>query len=104
MPEIPTIGDKIAGSAQQVMEKGLGAVEGGVDNAIGSMKDAVHELRNEVEDIVDRAFSRFKEVWQDQQPKVAKYIAAHPWLVLRGFVLVSYLIAGRQQNRAPYRM
>ncbi len=104
MPEIPTIGDKIAGSAQQVMEKGLDEVEGGVDNAIGSTKDAVHELRNEAEDIVDRAFGRFKELWQDRQPKVEKYIASHPWLVLGGFLVVGYLIAGRLGNRAPYRM
>ena len=101
MPEIQRIGDKIAGSAQQVVDQELDAVEGGV-NAIASTKDAVHELRNEAEDIIDRAFGRFKELWQDQQPKVEKYIASHPWLVLGGFLLVGYFIAGaRQRNSTP---
>ena len=99
MPEIQRIGDKIAGSAQQVVDQELDAVEGGV-NAIASTKDAVHELRNEAEDIIDRAFGRFKELWQDQQPKVEKYIASHPWLLLGGFLLVGYFIAGARQRNS----
>jgi hypothetical protein len=94
--------DRIAGTAQQLVNGELDTVEGGVDNAIDSTKDAVHELRNEAEDIIDRAFGRFKELWQDQQPKVEKYIASHPWLVLGGFLLVGYFIAGaRQRNSTP---
>jgi ElaB/YqjD/DUF883 family membrane-anchored ribosome-binding protein len=104
MPKIQGIGDKTGESAQQVVDQELDAAEGGVDNAIHSTKDAVHELRNEAEDIIDRAFGRFKELWQDQQPKVEKYIASHPWLALGGLLLVGYLIAGRQRNRAPYRV
>jgi ElaB/YqjD/DUF883 family membrane-anchored ribosome-binding protein len=104
MPKIQRNGETIGESAQQVVDQELDAVEGGVDNAIDSTKDAVHELRNEAEDIIDRAFGRFKELWQDQQPKVEKYIASHPWLALGAFLLVGYLIAGRQRNRAPYRM
>ena len=61
MPEIQRIGDKIAGSAQQVVDQELKVVEGGVDNAIDSTKDAVHNLRNEAEDIIDRVFGRVKE-------------------------------------------
>jgi hypothetical protein len=94
--------DRIAGTAQQLVNGELDTVKGGVDNAIDSTKDAVHELRNEAEDIIDRAFGRFKELWQDQQPKVEKYIASHPWLVLGGFLLVGYFIAGaRQRNSTP---
>jgi hypothetical protein len=104
MPEIQRIRDKIGESAQQVVDQELDAVEGGVDNAIDSTKDVVHELRNGAEDIIDRAFGRFKELWENQQPKVEEFVASHPWLVLGGFLLVGYLIAGRQGNRAPYRM
>jgi uncharacterized protein YjbJ (UPF0337 family) len=92
--------DRIAGTAQQLVNGELDTVEGGVDNAIDSTKDAVHELRNEAEDIIDRAFGRFKELWQDQQPKVEKYIASHPWLVLGGFLLVGYFIAGARQRNS----
>ena len=104
MPEIQRIGDKIGESAQQVVDQELDAVKGGMDNAIDSTKDVVHELRNEAENIIDRAFGRFKELWENQQPKVEDFVASHPWLVLGGFLLVGYLIAGRQGNRAPYRM
>jgi hypothetical protein len=86
------------------VDQELDAVEGGVDNAIDSTKDAVHELRKEAEDIIDRAFGRFKELWQDQQRQVEKCIASHPRLALEGFLLVGYLIAGRRRNHASYRM
>jgi hypothetical protein len=100
MPEIQRMGEKIAASAQQLVDQELDAVEGGVDNAIASTKDAVGELRNEAEDIIDRAFGRFKELWEAQQPQVEKYIASHPWLVLGGFLLVGYLIAGARQRNS----
>ena len=92
--------DRIAGTAQQLVNGELDTVEGGVDNAIDSTKDAVHELRNEAEDIIDRAFGRFKELWQDQQPKVEKYIASHSWLLLGGFLLVGYFIVGARQRNS----
>ena len=98
MPKTQMMKDKIVGTAQQLVNGELDTVEGGVDNAIDSTKDAVHELRNEADDIIDRAFGRFKELWQDQQPKVEKYIASHPWLVLGGFLLVGYLIAGARER------
>jgi hypothetical protein len=60
MPEIQRIGE-IGESAQQVVDQELETVEGGVDNAIDSTKDAVHNLRNEAEDIIDRVFGRVKE-------------------------------------------
>ena len=83
------------------MNQKLDTVEDGMDNAIDSTKDAVHELRNEAEDIVDRAFGHFTELWQDQQAKVEKFMASHPWLLLGGFLLVGYLIAGpRERKRA----
>ena len=94
MPKTQMMKDKIVGTAQQLVNEELDTVGGGVDNAIDSTKDAVHELRNEAEDIIDRAFGRFKELWDSQQPKVEKFIASHPWLVLGGFLLVGYLIAG----------
>ncbi len=100
MPKTQMMKDKIVGTAQQMVNEELDTVEGGVDNAIDSTKDAVHELRNEAEDIIDRAFGRFKELWDDQQPKVEKYIASHPWLVLGGFLLVGYLIAGARERNS----
>ena len=60
MPRTEITGEKIAGTAQRVAKRELDTVEEGVDNAIDSSKETVHELRTEAEDIIDHALNRFR--------------------------------------------
>jgi hypothetical protein len=86
----------IAGAAQDVLTQNLNSVEAKVDTVL---KDAIHEVRSEAEDVVDQTLNRFKGTWEQQRPKIEDFMASHPWMVLGGLLLLGYFFAGTQRAR-----
>ncbi|HKT34669.1 MAG TPA: hypothetical protein VJR03_07540 [Nitrospira sp.] len=99
MQESHMMDEPIAGTARQVASQQLDTLEEQADGAVDSTKETIHEFRNEAEDFIDQALRRLQQVWNQQQPKLEHYMATHPWLVLGGFLLVGYLIAGSRTSR-----
>lgn len=94
--------DKLAGAAKTVADEGMNTVETAVNPAIDSTKDAVHELRNDameaVNQTVDQTVGSVKETLEQQRPRFEQYIAAHPWIMLGGLVILWYLLSGRRET------
>jgi ElaB/YqjD/DUF883 family membrane-anchored ribosome-binding protein len=91
--------DQLVGTAKDVMNQNLDRVESGVDTAIDSTKEAVHELRNEAEEVVDRTLNRVKGAWEGRRPSVEQYMDSHPWVVIGGLLLLAYLFSRAQRMR-----
>jgi hypothetical protein len=89
----------IVGAAQGVVTHNLDSMESKVDTAI---KDAVHEVRSEAEQVVDHTLNRFKGTWEQQRPKIEEFMALHPWMVLGGLVLLGYFFAGSRRTRQSW--
>ena len=96
--------DQLVGTAKDVMNQNLDRVETGVDTAIDSTKQAVHELRNEAQDVVDRTLNRVKGAWEERRPRVEEYMDSHPWVVIAGLLLVAYLFSRTQQSGRENRV
>src|SRR4051794_4528416 len=88
--------DTLVGAAQGAVTHNLDAVEETVDTAIA---DAVHEARSGAQQVVDQTLNRVRGKWEEQRPKIEDYMAAHPWMVLAGLLVVGYLLAGIQRSR-----
>lgn len=92
--------DKLAGAAKTVADEGLNTVEAAVNSAINSTKDAVHELRSDaveaVNQTVDQTVGSVKETLEQQRPRFEQYIAAHPWIMLGGLLILGYLLTGKR--------
>jgi ElaB/YqjD/DUF883 family membrane-anchored ribosome-binding protein len=86
----------IVGAAQGVVAQNLSMVEAGVDTAI---QEAVHEVRSEAQQVVDRTLNRVKGTLEQQRPKIEEYMASHPWIVMGTLLLIGYLFAGTQRTR-----
>jgi hypothetical protein len=86
----------IVGTAQEVVTQNLDSVEAKVDTVI---KDAIHEVRSEAEEVVDHTLNRFKGTWEQQRPRIEDFMASHPWMVLGGLLLLGYFFAGTQRAR-----
>ena len=86
----------MVGAAQDVVTQNLDSVEARVDTVI---KDAIHEVRSEAEEVVDNTLNRFKGTWEQQRPKIEDFMASHPWMVLGGLLLLGYFFAGTQRAR-----
>ena len=67
MERQPKMEGNIVGAAQGVVTQNLDSVEAKVDTAI---RDAVHEVRSEAEEVVDQTLNRFKGTWEQQRPKI----------------------------------
>lgn len=94
---------KLAGAAKTVADEGLNTVEAAVSTAIDSTKEAVHELRNDAMEAVNRTVGqtvdRVKETFDQQRPRVEQYIASHPWIMLGGLLVLAYLFTGRRHSQ-----
>lgn len=100
--------DKIGGISKGIGSQYFDPVEAGVDTAIDSTEDVVHELRGNAEKIVDhtmnRILDRLMSSWERQRPRIEEYMASHPWMVLGGLLLLGYLFAGSQRKAAELRI
>ncbi len=94
MERQPKMEGNIVGAAQGVVTQNLDSVEAKVDTAI---RDAVHEVRSEAEEVVDQTLNRFKGTWEQQRPKIEEFMASHPWMVLGGLLLLGYFFAGTKR-------
>jgi len=90
--------DQLVGTAKDVMSQNLDKVEAGVDTAIDSTKQAVHALRSEAQEVVDRTLNRVKGAWEGRRPSVEQYMDSHPWVVIGGLLIVAYLFSRAQSS------
>ena len=89
---------KIVESAQDLVNQNLDKVEAGIDTTVDTAKNAVHELRNEAQEVADRTLIRFKGFWERMQEKAEAQMAERPWVVLGTLLVVGYLMT-RSRSR-----
>ena len=87
-----------AGEAHGVVSRNLDVVESDVDSAIDSTKQIVHELRGKAQKVADAWLDRVNQSWEEQRPRIERYMDAHPWIVLGGLLLLAYLFSGNERR------
>ncbi|MDF2459254.1 MAG: hypothetical protein K0S79_1670 [Nitrospira sp.] len=85
--------------ARGVVSENLDSVESGVDVAIDSAKDAVHEFRDKAEEVADAVLGRVNKSWERQRPRIEAYMTSHPWIVFGGLILLAYLFSAKERTR-----
>lgn len=85
--------------ARGVVSENLDSVESGVDVAIDSAKDAVHEFRDKAEEVADAVLERVNKSWERQRPRIEAYMTSHPWIVFGGLILLAYLFSAKERTR-----
>ena len=89
---------KMVEAAQDLVSQNLDKVEAQIDSTVDNAKNAVHELRSEAEEAVDRTLIRFTEFWARVQKEVEAQMAQRPWVVLGSLLVVGYLLS-RSRSR-----
>ena len=85
--------------ARGVVSQNLDSVESGVDEAIDSAKEAVHEFRGKAEEVADAVLDRVNRSWERQRPRFEAYMTSHPWIVFGGLILLAYLFSAKERTR-----
>jgi hypothetical protein len=85
--------------ARGVISQNLDTVESGVDIAIDTAKEAVHEFRGKAQDIAGETVSQMQRTWDKKRPRIERYMDAHPWLVFGALLLLAYIFSGEQKRR-----
>jgi len=89
---------KMVEAAQDLVSQNLDKVEAQIDSTVDNAKNAVHELRSEAQEAVDRTLIRFTEFWERVQKEVEAQMAQRPWVVLGSLLVVGYLLS-RSRSR-----
>ena len=89
---------KMVEAAQDLVSQNLDKVEARIDSTVDNAKNAVHELRSEAQEAVDRTLIRFTEFWERVQKEVEAQMAQRPWVVLGSLLVVGYLLS-RSRSR-----
>jgi hypothetical protein len=85
--------------ARGVVSQNLDSVESGVDEAIDSAKETVHEFRGKAEEVADAVLDRVNRSWERQRPRIEGYMTSHPWIVFGGLILLAYLFSAKERTR-----
>ena len=85
--------------ARGVVSQNLDSVESGVDEAIDSAKEAVHEFRGKAEEVADAVLDRVNKSWERQRLRIEAYMTSHPWIVFGGLILLAYLFSAKERTR-----
>ena len=85
--------------ARGVVSQNLDSVESGVDEAIDSAKEAVHEFRGKAEEVADAVLDRVNRSWERHRPRIEAYMTSHPWIVFGGLILLAYLFSAKERTR-----
>ena len=90
---------KMVEAAQDLVSQNLDKVEARIDSTVDNARNAVHELRSEAQEAVDRTLIRFTEFWERVQKEVEAQMAQRPWVVLGSLLVVGYLLSRSRPNR-----
>jgi len=90
---------KIVEAAQDLVSQNLDKVEEQIDSTVDNAKNAVHELRSEAQEAVDRTLIRFTEFLERVQKEVEAQMAQRPWVVLGSLLVVGYLLSRPRSRR-----
>lgn len=73
---------------KDLIDQNLEKVEARLDSTVESAKVAVHEIRNESQQALERTLDRFGDVWERAQSRLEAQVGRHPWAVLGGLLLI----------------
>ena len=93
---------KMVEAAQDLVSQNLDKVEAQIDSTVDNAKNAVHELRSEAQEAVDRTLIRFTEFWERVQKEVEAQMAQRPWVVLGSLLVVGYLLSRSRSRPNSY--
>jgi hypothetical protein len=71
--------------ARGVISQNLDTVESGVDIAIDTAKEAVHEFRGKAQEIAGETVSQMQRTWNKKRPKIERHMDTHLGLCLERF-------------------
>jgi hypothetical protein len=85
-------------NARGVISQNLDTVESGVDIAIDTAKEAVHELRGKAENIAGEAVGQMQRRWERKWPRIETYMETHPWVVFGALLFFAYLFSAERKQ------
>jgi hypothetical protein len=83
-------------NARGVISQNLDTVESGVDIAIDTAKDAVHELRDTAQEVAGKTIGDMQRTWDKKRPRIERYMETHPWVVFGALLFLAYLFSGER--------
>lgn len=83
-----------------VISQNLDTVETGVDLAIDTAKEAVHELRDKAQDVAGETLKSIQRTWDKKRPRIERYMDTHPWFVLGALLLLAYFFSGERTGES----
>ena len=87
---------RVVRNAHGVISQNLDTVESGVDIAVETAKEAVHELRGKAQELAGDTVKSVQRTWNKKRPRIERYMEAHPWIVLGGLFLLAYIFSAEQ--------
>ena len=91
---------KIVRNAQGVISQNLDTVESGVDIAIETAKEAVHELRGKAQDVASETVRSMQRTWDKKRPRIETYMESHPWMVFGALLLLAYVFSAERKEES----
>ena len=96
--DIANYGEEHGGKGvRAVVRQNLDAIESGIDAVIDGVKQVVHDFREQAQEVMDAILDRMYQSWKEQRPRIDAYMAAHPWVVFGGMVLLAYVFSGNRR-------
>jgi hypothetical protein len=86
--------------ARGVIDQNLDTVESGVDIAIETAKDAVHELRDKAQEVAGKTVGDMQRTWDKKRPRIERYMETHPWVVFGALLFLAYLFSGERTGQS----
>jgi hypothetical protein len=83
-------------NARGVISQNLDTVESGVDIAIETAKEAVHELRDTAQEVAGKTVGDMQRTWDKKRPRIERYMETHPWVVFGALLFLAYLFSGER--------
>ncbi len=92
--------EKMDSAAHDVVRENLDSVEAQVDETVETAmertKDTVHEIRDEAEQIAERAIRTVEQSLERQLAKAEAFFRTRPYILFGVLVLLAYVFAGRE--------
>jgi hypothetical protein len=91
--------ERIEDAAKAVLGKNLDTLEGSVDTIMDKAKSKLHEVRNEAQEVSEKALGRLERSWEDTFTQIGEFLASRPWLVFGAFCAIAFLFSQNDRRR-----
>ena len=74
--------------------------ESGIDIAIETAREALHELREKAQDVAGETVRTAQRTCDKKRPMIERYMESHPWIVFGALLLLAYLLSSERKDES----